>query len=160
MPETEDSRSSPLVAPASSHLHTPRSVFLVAMSARRRNVDFYRHVNGQQTAFLVYQLWGKIRDLERKPPVTIALIALNLVSFAAGSAQRSGPFGDIVRTLPKPMVSFLARIQPYISISKTCVHPRRVIGLGERWRLISSTLIHIDERHVLFNMLSFVHKVC
>lgn len=125
---------------------------------RRRNVNFYRYGNAQQIAFLIFQLWDKLRHLERKPPVTIAFIVVNLLLFVVGSVQRNGPLGDLLRMLPRDVIAGLSLLQPFISTSKTCLHPRRVIVHRERWRLLTSALIHIDERHVLFNMISFVHK--
>lgn len=95
-------------------------------------------------ALLLYQLIDRIAALDTKPPITLILILLNLSIFALRTFQRRLP------TNLFPLAQTLAN-------ARVCLHPSAVLR-GERWRLILSSFVHINDLHVLYNMTSFLYK--
>lgn len=103
---------------------------------------------------LLYRLWERLAELEQKPPVTIALIAVNFFLYAA----RQPAAVSFLRALPPQAMTLFRMTQPYLAVKASCINPTAVVLKGERHRLLLSTLIHLDDVHLLYNMLSLVHK--
>ncbi|PNH11838.1 hypothetical protein TSOC_001334 [Tetrabaena socialis] len=83
------------------------------------------------------RLTNQIVQLELKPPVTLALVAVNLLLY----------FGlDLV---PRGLVP---------SVWESCLQPRLILERGQWKRLLLSAFLHADEGHVYFNMSSLVWK--
>jgi rhomboid domain-containing protein 1 len=93
---------------------------------------------------LLFQLYQQLERSEYKPPVTIGLLALNLY----------------VHLHPAP------EIFGYVlnDISANCLHPLRMLWLWRSaheiaWnRLLGSSLIHANDMHLYYNMLSLSWK--
>lgn len=110
--------------------------------------------SGQAYALLLlYRLWQRVAELETRPPVTTALIAVMLLVFGIGSAGKGG-----ARALPPHLSTPVRAVQAVLDVRRSCLRPADVLFNGERHRLLLSSLIHLDEAHLLYNMLSFVHK--
>lgn len=103
---------------------------------------------------LLYRLWSRLEELEHKPPVTLALIVVNMLIHAARHPA-TAPF---VRMLSPEGKRFYNLVQPYLAVRTNCINPDAVLANGEVRRLWLSTLIHLDDVHLLYNMLSLVHK--
>lgn len=103
---------------------------------------------------LLFRLWGQLEELEHKPPVTVALIAVNLLIHGA----RHPAAAAVVRLLSPQGRRVFKMVQPYLAVKTSCINPAAVLAKGELRRLWLSTLIHLDDVHLLYNMLSFVHK--
>jgi rhomboid domain-containing protein 1 len=103
---------------------------------------------------LLYRLWERLAELEQKPPVTIALIALNIILYFA----RSPAAAWVLRTLPSDAAAAFRTVHPMLTVRASCINPAAVLLRGERYRLLLSTLIHLDDVHLLYNMISFVPK--
>lgn len=88
---------------------------------------------------LIAQLWNQILGLDRKPPVTIALIAAQFAIF----------FKEL---LPPE----LAALVP--STGAACLQPFSVVRRREWRRLLASGFLHADEPHIYFNMSSLLWK--
>lgn len=94
---------------------------------------------------LIAQIYQNLERLPIKPPVTIALLAINI----------------------------LTHIHPYVnifgydlsSIQQNCIHPQKIITLFHRShydqilsRLTLASIIHIDDMHLYYNMISLCWK--
>jgi rhomboid domain-containing protein 1 len=95
------------------------------------------------TAFMLIQIYNQLERLPVKPPVTIALLCANILPF----------FMDIV------LLGYNLS-----SINQNCLNPARVVtafvdgdGLLLN-RLFLSALIHADESHLYYNMMSLTWK--
>lgn len=88
--------------------------------------------------------------MEEKPPVTMALIALQVCLFAVREIK-------LARTAPDIIKSLLGSIKPRLSTSYACLQPTKVLA-GHRYRLVYSSFIHLNQLHLLHNMLSLLHK--
>jgi rhomboid domain-containing protein 1 len=95
------------------------------------------------TAFMLMQIYNQLERLPVKPPVTIALLCANILPF----------FMDIV------LLGYNLS-----SINQNCLNPARVVtafvdgdGLLLN-RLFLSALIHADESHLYYNMMSLTWK--
>ena len=40
-----------------------------------------------------------------------------------------------------------------------CLWPRRILSAGEWWRLLAPVIMHADDMHLYYNMVSFIYKV-
>eukprot|EP01026_Neomeris_dumetosa_P004616 TRINITY_DN11246_c0_g1_i1.p1 TRINITY_DN11246_c0_g1~~TRINITY_DN11246_c0_g1_i1.p1 ORF type:complete len:220 (+),score=4.60 TRINITY_DN11246_c0_g1_i1:47-661(+) len=83
---------------------------------------------------LLLQLYQQYQRIERKPPVTIALIIINLLVYFS-----QGDYLDI-------------------STKEICLQPYRILMLGEWWRIITAGFFHVDEIHLYYNMSSLLMK--
>jgi rhomboid domain-containing protein 1 len=106
------------------------------MSQRRRG-------GGPIAAFMLIQIYTQLERLPVKPPVTIALLCANILPF----------FMDI------NLLGYNLS-----SVNQNCLNPARVItafvdgdGLLMN-RLFLSALIHADESHLYYNMMSLTWK--
>jgi rhomboid domain-containing protein 1 len=95
------------------------------------------------TAFMLMQIYNQLERLPVKPPVTIALLCANILPF----------FMDI------DLLGYNLS-----SINQNCLNPARVVtafvdgdGLLLN-RLFLSALIHADESHLYYNMMSLTWK--
>lgn len=94
---------------------------------------------------LLAQIYQNLERLPVKPPVTIALLAINIIT----------------------------HIHPYVnifgydlsSIQKNCIHPEKIVSLFNRsnyeeilTRLTFASIIHVDDMHLYYNMLSLCWK--
>ncbi|GAX82456.1 hypothetical protein CEUSTIGMA_g9883.t1 [Chlamydomonas eustigma] len=112
--------------------------------ARYQNYGRGRHRgHGQDMYFvlLMFQLYQQIASLERKPPITLALILV----------QAAIHMKDIL-----PLPDDLLRIIP--SIAAGSLNPHRVWKSGEWGRLFWSAFLHADEHHLYYNMASLLWK--
>jgi rhomboid domain-containing protein 1 len=95
---------------------------------------------------LLYQLFTQLQGSNYKPPVTIACLLINI----------------LVHLHPSPYFfnSYLG------DISRTCIHPKKIVDalFHKRnpqllWdRLFLSSIIHADDVHLYYNMLSLCWK--
>jgi membrane associated rhomboid family serine protease len=106
---------------------------------------------GPYTVMLAAQLVQRLADLDYKPPVTLLLIAVQVALYALDELINA-------RLLPAELVSLTRAIAPWVSIRNACLNPHRVWNLGERHRLVLASVVHLSDGHLLYNMLSFVHK--
>ena len=81
---------------------------------------------------ILFMLWQHIGQMERKPPVTIALTLLNVLVF--------------VGVIETP------------SVKRVCLRPASILYKGEWQRLVYSAFTHADEYHLYYNMASFLYK--
>lgn len=108
-----------------------------------------RHGNRRvYSTMLVVQLIQRIREMEYVPPVTLYTLVL-----------LAGIFGlkEISARLPRYMRPYFGKAVSYFSTSNTCLQPRRVLA-GQLRRLWASSLVHVDEVHLLYNCFSFLYK--
>jgi rhomboid domain-containing protein 1 len=105
---------------------------------------------GPASFVLAAQLLQRIVALERKPPVTILIIAVQIVVYALVELNKS-------RMLPAGHVPISRVVLPWISVQNGCLNPSKVL-LGQRYRLVLASFVHLSDTHLLYNMLSFVHK--
>lgn len=85
---------------------------------------------------LLLMLANQVRRMDEKPPVTIALVAVQVLLFAAPT--------DLARLIPP--------------ISKACLHPHKVLEQLELSRILWSAFLHADETHIFYNMSSLLWK--
>ncbi|DBA73261.1 hypothetical protein WJX77_008868 [Trebouxia sp. C0004] len=85
---------------------------------------------------LILMLANQLRRMDEKPPVTIALVAVQVLLFAAPT--------DIANLIPP--------------ISKACLHPYKVLEQLEVSRILWSAFLHADETHIFYNMSSLLWK--
>ncbi|KAG2494846.1 hypothetical protein HYH03_007086 [Edaphochlamys debaryana] len=91
---------------------------------------------------LFIQLWQQIQQLPWKPPVTLALIGVNLfLYFAPTLAPEYAPGRGLVPP-----------------VWQACLQPQLVLEGHQWWRLLVSGFLHADEMHVAYNMSSLVWK--
>jgi membrane associated rhomboid family serine protease len=108
-----------------------------------------RNRGGGYAAMLALQLFQQIMALPVKPPITIALIALN-------AAIHFIP--DILAQLVPMSSSFL-----FTTTTAVCMNPAAIArdlshGSLNLSRLFGSALIHGDDMHLWYNMLSLLNK--
>jgi rhomboid domain-containing protein 1 len=93
---------------------------------------------------LMAQLYQQLERLPVKPPVTIALLAANIVPHVVPNANVLGYYLD--------------------DIGDNCLHPQTIVNLfrsGRSWslnRLVLSGFMHADDHHLYYNMLSLAWK--
>ncbi|KAI0558673.1 Peptidase S54 rhomboid [Gracilaria domingensis] len=109
--------------------------------SRRSHASFYAMA-------LLFQLVDRISKLEYKPPVTVGIIAVNLILFFLPRLRQMLP------SYVKPLISSVLH---YTTTRRTCLNPRAVIR-GERHRLLASCFIHASDIHVLLNSSSLLYK--
>ncbi|RMZ54848.1 hypothetical protein APUTEX25_000365 [Auxenochlorella protothecoides] len=85
-----------------------------------------------QLGLLLYQ---QIAMLENKPPVTMALVALQVLLHLRPDGFEGLP-----------------------SIASACLQPHAMLFNGEWSRLLWAPLLHADEAHLFYNMSSFIWK--
>lgn len=56
------------------------------------------------------------------------------------------------------LLPFARRLKALLGIEKVCLNPQKVIYESETYRLLVSCLVHLNEVHLLHNMMSFLHK--
>lgn len=107
-------------------------------SNNRRRYDAYVIIS------LLVQIFEQLNRLPYKPPVTIFFLAANIIPFLF------------------PIKIFTFHLW---NIQQNCVQPQKIIQmisqgdyLGFINRIILSSLMHVDERHLYYNMLSFLVK--
>jgi rhomboid domain-containing protein 1 len=93
----------------------------------------------QQVIRLVLALVHQILMMEHKPPVTLALGALNVLAYLK----------------PKGLSDILPRIP---STRSGCLQPAKILFGGEWGRLLWSPFLHSDDLHLYYNMASFLWK--
>ncbi|MEW5296979.1 MAG: hypothetical protein WDW36_000220 [Sanguina aurantia] len=93
------------------------------------------------TILLLFNLGQRIWELERKPPVTLLLVAVNFLVHFKG-------------LLPYAAQDAL----PIPSISRGSLDPVRVIRDGQWGRLGWSAFLHLDDTHLYYNMCSLLVK--
>ena len=93
---------------------------------------------------LLYQIYEQVDRLPYKPPVTLFFLALNIATFLF------------------PIQLFSFRLW---DVSQNCLFPQKILSLissqnyfGFLNRLILSSIIHVDEQHLYYNMISFLIK--
>ena len=91
---------------------------------------------------LLVQIFSHLEQLPVKPPVTIILLGMNI----SAHVMESNVFGYNLW-----------------NIEQNCLHPAKIVGLlmdGNLSlnRLFLSSLIHADDYHLYYNMLSLVYK--
>ena len=94
---------------------------------------------------LLAQIYQHLERLPVKPPITVALLAINIIT----------------------------HVHPYVnifgydlsSIQQNCIHPQKIISLLQRShydqvisRLTLASIIHIDDMHLYYNMISLCWK--
>ena len=94
------------------------------------------------------------RSRERPPsllayPATYALIAINLLVFAA--MFRFGPVPALLRQHDYGSI-LTAPFDQSVLVFFGSSTPARIVGLGEWWRLLTSTFVHVTVLHLLLNM--------
>eukprot|EP00884_Botryococcus_braunii_P014510 jgi/Botrbrau1/2305/Bobra.101_2s0126.1 len=98
--------------------------FIPAAAQRRKNL---------------YQILGllgvQIAQMDRKPPVTLGLLAANLLFY-----WQPEELGFIP------------------TVSEGCLQPYIILQRGEWWRMLWSGFLHADEGHVYYNMASLLWK--
>lgn len=101
---------------------------------QRSTIDAY-------ALLLIFNLLQRVMDSEYKPPVTLALLAANLMLH----------FGQEV---------LYGVVPPHLvpTVPEACLHPRRVVERGEWKRLFLSGFLHADAMHVYYNMSSLLWK--
>lgn len=97
---------------------------------------------------LFFQLVDRISKLERKPPVTLSLIVVNMALFFLPRLKRMLP------TWFHPLTD---AVKFRTATRLTCLNPRAVIR-GERYRLLTCCVIHASDIHVILNSLSLLYK--
>ncbi|KAJ9513011.1 hypothetical protein QJQ45_029214 [Haematococcus lacustris] len=90
---------------------------------------------------LAFRLLQMISEQPYKPPVTLALIAVNSLLFFR-------------HELPLP--GGLQHLVP--DISDGCIMPARIVFRGEWSRLLWSAFLHLDDMHLYYNMASLLVK--
>lgn len=85
---------------------------------------------------LLLMLGNQVRQMDQKPPVTIALVVVQVLLFAAPP--------DIANLIPP--------------ISKACLHPYQIFEHLELSRILWSAFLHADETHIFYNMSSLLWK--
>ncbi len=93
----------------------------------------------QQAIRLILALVHQILMMERKPPVSLAILAINV----------------LVYLKPKGLSDILPRIP---SIRAGCLQPAKILFGGEWSRLLSSPFLHQDDLHLYYNMASLLWK--
>lgn len=101
---------------------------------------------------LLFQLLGRINDLEHKPPVTVALIVTMVGLYAIANVLD-------VRAAPAGARPFLRQVLGRVAVRNVCLYPGKVLA-GERSRLFLSSFVHLNDIHLLWNMSSFLYKGC
>lgn len=109
------------------------------MSPRQRNM---------YAVMLLFQLADRIAALDRKPPVTLVLIATNLLIFY---------FSAVTKYLPREFVSIISPVMSMFSVRRGCLNPSAVLS-GQRARLLLSSFIHLSDLHVVYNCSSLLYK--
>lgn len=104
---------------------------------------------GPYGALLLFQLLGRLSEMDVKPPVTVALITVNLAIFGL-------PMLSPV-LLPPHLRPLYHTVRGATSIGRACLNPRAVLA-GQRHRLLLSSLVHSSDVHVLYNLMSFLYK--
>lgn len=99
-------------------------------------------------AALFFQLVDRISKLERKPPVTLSLIVINIALFFLPRLKRM---------LPPHVHPLISAVKSRTATRLTCLNPRAVIR-GERYRLLTSCMIHASDLHVILNSSSLLYK--
>lgn len=118
-----------------------RRIYMPPMRGGNRRVNMHG-------VLLLYQLIDRMYALNVKPPVTIALIIVNLAIFALPMIRGF---------IPPEMRSIADFIQRWMTPQRVCLNPQRVLA-GERWRLLLSSFVHISDLHVLYNCSSLLYK--
>ena len=101
----------------------------------RRGYGAPRGRNGAQALMLAYMLWRQVEQLPYKPPVTLALIALQAYVY----------------------------VQSPLSPEQACLAPLRELRRGllapeSLGRLLASPVHHADDAHIYYNSASFLAK--
>mmetsp|Transcript_27894 Transcript_27894/g.38556 ORF Transcript_27894/g.38556 Transcript_27894/m.38556 type:complete len:373 (+) Transcript_27894:63-1181(+) len=100
----------------------------------------YRRQGGGMDIFLmamIFQAWQRFQQMERKPPATLGIIALNVLLFF------------------KP-AGLLDLLPIFRGAQAVCLNPVAVIERREIYRLLSSAFVHLDEYHLVINMTSLL----
>lgn len=79
------------------------------------------------------------------PPVTLALVVLNVVSYVGQRLYR--PFGKAI----------VLTHEDYVSLGQHNFERRRRVWKGQAYRYITHMFAHADAEHLAGNMLAFVH---
>lgn len=99
---------------------------------RQRRPGYYRRHSGDSLALqLVLYLVSQIWQLDRKPPVTIALVALNVFMYFSKDAP---------------------------GVRHACLKPSSIVKRKEFQRIGLSAVTHADEYHLYYNMASLLVK--
>eukprot|EP00898_Chlorokybus_atmophyticus_P006557 jgi/Chlat1/6902/Chrsp52S06579 len=85
---------------------------------------------------LILHTVQQVMRLERKPPVTLALVALNVAVYYR----------------PRELKALVP------SLEQTCLNPHLVVKNTDVRRLLLSAFVHGDEYHLVYNMVSLVWK--
>lgn len=117
----------------------PRHLHHRLMSRRQRNM---------YAVMLLFQLADRIAALDRKPPVTLLLIATNLFIFY---------FSAVTKYMPPNVVAMIHPVMSWFSVRKGCLNPSAVLS-GQRTRLLLSSFIHLSDLHVVYNCSSLLYK--
>ena len=88
---------------------------------------------------VLFLIWQQVQRLPVKPPVTLALVAAQ-----CGLFFHSFLLPDLALSS-----SFLIR--------EGCLQPHAVLA-GAYHRVLACAFLHVDEQHLLYNMLSFIMK--
>ncbi|KAG2444191.1 hypothetical protein HYH02_009129 [Chlamydomonas schloesseri] len=95
---------------------------------------------------LALQLANQIYQLEDKPPVTLALLALQVVLFFG----RGGGLGGLI---PPELARYVN-----VQLAAVCLQPREILERGDWKRLLLPAFLHVDEHHLFYNMGSLLWK--
>ncbi len=103
------------------------------MMGRRRG----RGNNGY-LMFMLLQLGAQVQRLERKPPVTLALMGLMIMLYLQPGGGGGGAPGGLV--------------------SEICLRPDLVLRDTDLFRLLGSAFVHAGDMHLYYNMSSLLWK--
>lgn len=114
----------------------------------------YAH-RGQRQSPLIFlllmQIYNSLSQLPVQPPVTIALLAVNILNYMYPITLLGHYLGDIRRNCLLP--SEIIEGRWYNRLLQTPWYERVPLH-----RVIFSSIIHVDDRHLYYNMLSLLWK--
>ena len=111
-----------------------------------RAPGFYRgrHHTAQ---FFALQLISQILNLEEKPPITLALIALQSLLYYSPKTLHKFLRANNIRI---PLQAF--------NTKQACLQPNIVLRQGQWRRILLATITHANDLHLIWNMSSFLSK--
>lgn len=100
---------------------------------------------------LLLQFARTLVDLNDRFSVTTALLVLNVLIYGFNESR-------FVDSLSRPLARSVRKFQSYTNVGVACLRPSRISDGKELYRLVSSAFIHLNEVHLLHNMISLLQK--